>query len=647
METQAESTLRRSETLYRSLAELSDDAIFVVDQQFRMIYLNQASARNLGGRPEELVNSSITDLFPPESVAVMIPRLRAVFASGQRHNNIENLILSGRSVWLDTSLVPLFDDSGTVTSVQGVARDITARKQAEDELYQITRDWEETFEAITDAITLHDKDYNIIRANSAAKKMLESGDLGSLLRKKCFRAYHGTTAPLEGCPSCECLVTGKPSTFEIFEPFLNRFLEIDAIPRIDREGQIVGVIHIVRDITKKKQAEEERKKQEQQIQQTQKLESLGVLAGGIAHDFNNILMAVLGHADLALEEMSPMSPARQDINQIIVASRSAAELCRQMLAYSGKASFALERVNIEELIDEMVHLLKTSISKKAILNLNTTKNLPPISADPSQIRQIIMNLIINASDAIGERSGTITLSLGATYFDNSYLLETELHNELEPGLYLHLEVSDTGGGMNAETRARIFEPFFTTKFTGRGLGLAAALGIIKTHRGAIKVYSEIGKGTTFKILFPALDEEKPQTHPTGLDAFADWHGQGRILLADDEESLRALGAKMLERLGFTVITAADGQIAVELYKKHASEIDLVILDLTMPRLDGAEALVQLRQINPLVHVIVSSGYSVSDISSRFAGMGLVGVLQKPYTLAKMRSLLADWMLKSQ
>ena len=288
---------------------------------------------------------------------------------------------------------------------------------------------------------------------------------------------------------------------------------------------------------------------------------------------------------------------------------------------------------------------KTAISKKAILNLNLERGLPPIEADPSQIRQIVMNLIINASEAIGDRSGVITVSVGATRCDAEYLRKTELHDNLAPGLYVHLEVTDTGSGMDAETRSRIFEPFFTTKFTGRGLGLAAVLGIVRAHKGALKVYSEPGKGTTFKVLFPALEDAGKEARTNGLLPSADWRGKGTILLVDDEESLIALGARMLEHLGFTVLTAADGLQAVDLYRERGKEIDLVLMDLTMPHMDGAEAFGELRRLNPDVRVVLASGYSHEDVASRFAGKGLAGVLQKPYTLAKLRESLAGLMPK--
>jgi len=407
------------------------------------------------------------------------------------------------------------------------------------------------------------------------------------------------------------------------------------------------MVSTVWDVTDRKRAEEAKQSLERQVQQAQKLESLGVLAGGIAHDFNNILMAVLGHAELALDEISPMSPARRSLTEITTAARRAADLCRQMLAYAGKATFALERVGLRDLVEEMAHLLKTAISKKAILNLNLERGLPPIEADPSQIRQIVMNLLINASEAIGDRSGVITVSVGATRCDEEYLRKTELREDLAPGLYVHLEVTDTGSGMDAETRSRIFEPFFTTKFTGRGLGLAAVLGIVRAHKGALKVYSEPGKGTTFKILFPAMAEGEDATRPSGVSPLAGWRGKGTILLVDDEESLIALGARMLEHLGLIVLTATDGLQAVELYREKGKVIDLVLMDLTMPHMDGAKAFGELRRLNPDVRVVLASGYSHEDVAARFAGKNLSGVLQKPYTLAKLRESLAGLLPRAE
>ncbi|HRD65417.1 MAG TPA: response regulator [Candidatus Competibacter sp.] len=398
----------------------------------------------------------------------------------------------------------------------------------------------------------------------------------------------------------------------------------------------------VTDITERKWAEEKRLQLERQMQQTQKLESLGVLAGGIAHDFNNLLTVILGNASLASDELPPvMTPARDSLKAIEETSLRAAELCRQMLAYSGKGQCVIENIRLRDLIGEMVSLFKASISKKAILNLNLKDPLPPLRGDPSQIRQVIMNLVINASEALEEYSGAITISTGIMECSREYLSEAFLNESLAEGSYVWLEVSDTGCGMDQETQRRIFEPFFTTKFTGRGLGLSAVLGIVRGHKGALKVYSEPGRGTTFKVLFPAVLEEKASVGRSNSAKPGGWKGAGTILLVDDEESVRLMGNRMLERVGFEVLTAVDGREALEIYRERHDDIALVLLDLTMPDLDGEETFRELRRIDPQVQVVMSSGYTESEIAPRFAGKRLSGFLQKPYTLNALTECLRD------
>ena len=299
----------------------------------------------------------------------------------------------------------------------------------------------------------------------------------------------------------------------------------------------------------------------------QKLESLGVLAGGIAHDFNNILMAIIGNADLALMRINKESPAVENLHRIEQAAARAADLAKQMLAYSGKGKFVVENVDLNTLLEEMLHMLEVSISKKAVLRLNLHQPLPPVEADATQMRQIVMNLVINASEAIGDKSGVIAITTGCMDCDRNYLKDVWLDENLADGLYVYLEIADTGCGMDKETLAKLFDPFFTTKFTGRGLGMAAVLGIVRGHKGAIKVYSEPGRGTTFKILLPASG--RPAELFNGDSHTDDWQGSGTVLLVDDEETVRGIGAEMLKELGFTAITAGDGREAVEIFKSSS------------------------------------------------------------------------------
>ncbi|MEN8758551.1 MAG: response regulator, partial [Desulfobacterales bacterium] len=403
------------------------------------------------------------------------------------------------------------------------------------------------------------------------------------------------------------------------------------------------------DITDRKRADEEKLALERQVWYAQKLESLGVLAGGIAHDFNNILMAILGNADLALDRLSPITPARANLQEIVRASKRAAELVKQMLAYSGKGRFVIEPIDTRGLIEEMAHLLEVSTSKKAVLKYNLAENLPTFDGDVTQIRQIIMNLITNASEAIGDKSGVITLSTGAMDCDRVYLndvnevLRASLDEPLPEGVYTFFEVADTGCGMDANTIEKIFDPFFTTKFTGRGLGMSAVLGIVCGHKGALKIYSELGKGTTFKVLFPAneLSDNGFAVRRDDETEGKGWRGSGTVLVADDEETVCAVGKQMLERMGFSVLAASDGREALKVYRENTDEIVCVLLDLTMPYMDGEEAFRAMQRLHPDVTVILCSGYNEQDATQRFAGKGLAGFIQKPYNMAALREKLTE------
>jgi signal transduction histidine kinase len=411
-----------------------------------------------------------------------------------------------------------------------------------------------------------------------------------------------------------------------------------SVPIRDEHGGIVAILGAGQDVTEQKRAEHEHRELEQRMQQTQKLESLGVLASGIAHDFNNILTAILGNVDLALTDLSPVSPARNYLREVEKASRRAADLCRQMLAYSGKAKFVVEAIDLNALIEETAHMLEVSISKKTSLRYTLGRNLPLILGDATQMRQIIMNLVINASEAIGDRSGIISIVTGWMHCDRAYLVTLALSEDLAEGRYVFCEVTDTGSGMDKATLARIFDPFFTTKFSGRGLGLTAVLGIVRGHKGAIKVYSEADRGTTFRILVPAADAT---ASGAGRNAAHDgsWRGSGTVLLADDEDGVRRVGCDMLTRLGFTVLTASDGVAALELFRAQGRTIACVILDLTMPRMDGKEAFRELRRLSADVPVLIASGYSEHELQQHFVGKGISGFLQKPYTLTMLRTVL--------
>ena len=424
-----------------------------------------------------------------------------------------------------------------------------------------------------------------------------------------------------------------------------RHVSIDFRPIRDSAGHIIGACKFVRDIGGRKRAETDRQEMDRKLRETQKLESLGVLAGGIAHDFNNLLAGILGNASLARADISPSSSAVQYLDDIVTASRRAAELCHQMLAYSGRGKFVITSINLNQLVEDTTHLLSISISKTCVLHFNMAPELPTVAADATQLRQIIMNLVINASEAIGNRSGVIAISSGVARIDAEYARTLQHDDLLEHGDYVFLEISDNGGGMDSETLDHIFDPFYTTKFTGRGLGLAAVLGIVRSHKGAMKVYSEPGRGSTFKLFLPCETQtDKPAAAPSEKETVIE--ASGAVLVVDDEETVRTVSARTLERLGYTVELAEDGRVAVEKYRADPSRYRLVLLDLTMPHLDGEETFRQLRHINPGVRVLLMSGFNEQEAVGRFTGKGLAGFVQKPFeanSLAKAihRVLLAS------
>lgn len=377
----------------------------------------------------------------------------------------------------------------------------------------------------------------------------------------------------------------------------------------------------------------ERELQEDTLRQTQKLESLGVLAGGIAHDFNNLLVAMLGQSSLALAKLPVDSPARSHVEKVIRAAERAADLTKQMLAYSGRGRFNIKTLDINDLVSENISLLEAGIPKKVRLITQLTHGLPLIEADKGQLQQVIMNLILNAAEAIEGSNGTVTVS--SCLVSGEELLTFQWPDNSRPPLhqqFVLVEVEDNGKGMDPETLSKIFDPFFTTKVTGRGLGLAAVLGIVRGHKGALKVVSDLGRGTRFRILFPSTEAAPPPPAPPAELPF-NQHQQryGTILVIDDEEPVREALVDILEDTGLMVLTAPDGETGVRTYQSHFPDIDLVILDHSMPGMTGEETFRELQLINPSAQVIISSGYDRSEVTRHFSDLGLAGFLQKPYS----------------
>ena len=407
---------------------------------------------------------------------------------------------------------------------------------------------------------------------------------------------------------------------------------------VEKDNEAVSQLaNLAWDIVTGKRAEEEKQVLEHQLQQSQKLESLGVLAGGIAHDFNNILAIIIGYCGLIKMDYQE---ARLHIPTIEKAAEHAAGLCRQMLSYAGKAQLTMAQVNMRLLVDDMATMLKSTLPQNVTIELAPSTDSHLVHGDPSQLKQIVMNLIVNAAEAIGDDQGEIRVSmaplaLAAGHSDKDY------HGKPIPGgRYLCLEVADNGCGMDEETKWRIFEPFFTTKFTGRGLGMSAVLGIIRSHGGALQLFSQLGQGATFKVYLPIqagnapADEVSAQSEPA-----APWQGSGKVLLVEDEEHIRFIAVTLLRKFGFGVLEAANGKEALRLYREHAAEIILVVTDLGMPIMNGYELFGELKKLNPELPILISSGFGDAEVSSRIAMDGVAGLISKPYNPDQLRDVL--------
>jgi PAS domain S-box-containing protein len=516
---------------------------------------------------------------------------------------------------------------GPLDLIQANIRDISDRRRAETALRESEERFRMLVEGVKDyAIFMTDPHGAIVSWNTGAERIIgykDSEIIGrnaEILftpedRERGESAQEFETAVRDGCAEDERWHLRRNGT---------RFFASGIMtPLWHPDGSLRGFAKIMRDVT-------ERKTNEVAMRETQKLESIGLLAGGIAHDFNNLLTGIIGNASLALDDLSPDAPAKRLIHDVITAGQRAADLTRQLLAYAGKGRFKIETFNISDAVEEILGLIHASISERVQLQLRLDKDLPAIEADPTQIQQVAMNLIINAAEAI-DGGGTITISTRREYLDRQRLAGTEGLSQLAPGDYVILQVEDNGSGMHEETKARIFDPFFTTKFTGRGLGLAAVAGIVRAHHGGIHVLTSPGIGSTFRVLLPSAGRSAAPWR--GDEPVVEVRGSETILVADDDRLVREISRTALERRGYRVITAEDGQQAVELFQANPG-VDLVVLDLAMPVMDGEQACRQIKEIRPEAPILISSGYSELMASSRFGPGGMEGFIQKPYTVTQ-------------
>ena len=629
-------SLRRLAARYQAILVAAPDIIAEVDTAKRYVWLNSAGFVFFGddalGREaaeffieEQPTYEAVGPLFDGDEDVVYLE-------SWQRRRDGERRLLAW---WCRV----LKDADGRVTGALSTGRDITDQREADTRL----RASQERLRAVVQnmpvmmaafnaegGIVAWNRECERVTGYSVAEIAKNPRALDLLYPDEAHRRKVREAMSERGLDFCgqEWQVTCKDGT-----------VRTAAWSNISKSFPIPGwaAWAVGVDITDRERAAEEQRRLDAHLQQAQKYESLGILAGGIAHDFNNLLVAVLGNADLALRNVAPASPAKPNIEAIRTAAVRASELTNQLLAYSGKGKFLTEMFDLSDLVTEMGGLLKVSVSRNVALRLDLADDLPPIVADAAQVRQVVVNLLMNASEAVGDGPGTITVSTRAAGADACEPDAAFPGDGLPEGVYARLDVADTGSGIREEDRAKLFDPFFTTKFTGRGLGLAAVLGIVRGHGGTVRLSSKVGVGSTFTVLLPGASAARAGLTKGAARRSRDcpWQGTGTVLVVDDEEGVREVAAHMLERLGFTVIPAADGQEAVAAFRRHVDDIVLVLLDMTMPKMSGKDALHEMRRIRPDVKVVLCSGYGEQDATSHFATRDLAGFVQKPFGLADL------------
>ncbi len=622
----AEMRLRTSDIALRAVSQ----GMLIGGPDGLITSANPAFTAITGYTEAEMLGRTCGHLRGPRSDPETCMRIRnALSHKAEFSGEIINYRKDGTAFYNELSLSPVFDAAGQLAHYVGITRDVTPRRMAEEALKVSEQRFRAYVEQAADALFVHDERGRFLEVNRQAcaslgysREELLGMSVADVETEVDLAAAERIWKAIE--PGVPITVSGRQrrrdgSTFPVEVRF--------GCFAIEGERRYLG---LVRDTSERERAEGERELLNRKLQEAQKLESLGVLAGGVAHDFNNILTAIVANVSLAGSELPQGAAAQARLTAIMAASRRAADLCRQMLAYSGRGRFEVANVDLNALVQETAHLLEVSIGKQNSLRLHLEPNLPPVHADATQIRQVVMNLVINASEAIGAHGGVIGLRTGVAQVDRAYLNALAVTPEPSEGAYVTLEVSDTGCGMSTETQARIFEPFFTTKFTGRGLGLAAVLGIVRGHKGSLKIYSELGQGTTFKLLFP-LAPEGTQPSPRPVPAHPPWEGGGIALIADDEEPVRAAADEILRTLGFTSALAHDGRDAVEIFRAAPHRFSLVLLDLTMPHKGGEAAFAEIQRMRGDVRVILMSGFDERDATARFAGKGLASFLQKPFS----------------
>lgn len=632
--------LAASEKRFRSVWETSRDAMYLTNREGTIVAVNPAFSALAEAPEQELVGKSFTIHEQPGQESDALRKYQQSFSARAASAPLftTKRFKDGRMV--DLEIVTSFMETEKETLQLWILRDLTQRLRTVEELRQAKEFSENLIHTANILIVGLTADGKIQVLNETAQHVL-----GWTQKEALGRDWIPNFIPAAEQARLQQVFAAVKSGGErlVENTVLTRAGEQRIISwrnnEIFQDGKVVGTLSFGIDVTEQRRAEARQKELERKLLESQKFESLGAMAGGIAHDFNNMLAIIIGNASLAGVQIEPSSPASSMLATIEKTAARAADLCQQMLSYAGQSQLSISVLDLNTLVQDSTGLLESSISKKAKLVVDFGVDLPAVEGDRAQLSQVLLNLVINASEALENREGVIRIKTGQVEQG-----ETEIYfahgsaKEPRRGNYLFLEVSDNGCGMSEETKARIFDPFFSTKFAGRGLGLAAVLGIVRAHRGALRVSSERGKGSTFRVLLPA--SQKPlDSSPSLPEMDSNWRGSGTILVVDDDLLVREITCEMLRGYGFEVLDASDGAEGVSVYAQNPGRIDAVLLDMTMPRLNGAEAFLKIRELNPEARIILMSGYTEPVAEAELRKAGWNGFIHKPFKPAQIGAML--------
>lgn len=627
--------LRESEKRFRVLADNLPGVVYLCrnDERYTMLYLNEAVEQLTGRLREEFLEDrvSFVELYHPDDAPGIPPAINAALAKHEPYHITYRLRhRDGQWRWTEEWGTGVYDGDNLLF-LEGFLTDITERKKTEEAVQTASEEWQRSFDALSDYVCILDTTGAILRANRAMRERFEPIH-GNLTGQDYRLLYCGTTTPDPQPPCAAVLQGGAPVVVETTFPALDGHYLVSSYPLRNPAGELMGAVSVVRDITREIQIGE-------QLRQAQKMEAIGQLAGGIAHDFNNLLHVILSYSDLALEDMPATVSYRADIEEVKQAAKRAAALTGQLLAFSRRQVIQPVSLDLNESIGNLLKMIRRIIGEHINLDFVRGHSLGMIHADPGQMEQVLMNLCINARDAM-PGGGKLTLETENVLIDGEY---AATHPWAVPGRYVLLSVTDTGCGIAKENLARIFDPFFTTKdkSKGTGMGLATVYGIVKQHNGHINVYSEVGKGSLFKIYLPIAERRAAIVENRAPGPVRG--GSETILLAEDDEAVLALTERILRDAGYTVLAVKDGLEAVRMFKEHSGEIDLALFDVVMPRMGGKEAMERIQEQNPDLPHLFASGYSENAVHTGFIQKQGLHLIRKPYQretlLRAMREVL--------